>query len=1135
MMPINESLYSCLLEVNDLDLNVADVRNNAIKALDDILAVNPEDLAQATAFRKAIWSNQEFWKIINPNLFNVKIKKTGLLGFNNSEEELSNTNYDNDQFLAPNHNTNFLAIHQLAVEQRIKLSLKNASDEVLIHILKHNPDEVREYLAQKPESLPDLMDLNNIPGWSLDKKNVLTDEAIAIIKNMALDMLLSPLVSESENSELLNKILNANEIDNLKPLLVEIGIEAEIVEKLITERVITNGTLLSNVVSTLIEDRLNELLPIEEKNKLITKINQFDTSTLLDYKSILEDDDDFKDFLTDNNANILDEDINEIKGLLGRRYLEAFLPTISNASALVKALKANDVNELISNIKSLPGVGDQGYIELAVNEASLLSIKYSLIIGMISHASNVEALKYISNLENLNQFNSLLKQWGVTNPEAVIKNQEFSSLQQIARVRSLNVLVSQNSRFGHELHPHLVTAFEKLPKEKQLELIANPKQIAHVLNAKDSETIKHYLGKGSAGIDDIVVENNKLALFKGIHNAKVAKILAQLNPLTINIYKINEVFVKGTPKTYQAIDISTAANYKKFVDDIKTYCNPVNDEDFYTAFGMNEDGTNFEVAVNVHDEIKKLNEANEHLLNAYYGRTYKAHRNIVDLFLRVNLSTKIDQKVNDEIKTSLNTHENAQAFIDSIQSIQGNAPELVQLRAELTKELTPALYKEIKQDLNSAKLIQGNYKTVDAVVTSIEKHVNEMIKTRQLLNQTKNKLEKLENINPIHLINPAFQSKVAEDTRDMKTKYKQLAKDCSLIIDQLRREKASLMAYEGTLSVKNTVDSKCNERIAGMKTEVFIELSTVQSELEFYEKIQEKLEGKNGVLETIDNVSKKAYVFSNVDTMNVRIMSEVELAQSIPVPSAPNTNTIVTTNAPTPPQLFELIEKLPKGQVRVYDLTHNNLVGRFTEKEMDVPSRLVKDDKVSKIQAEEFEVKTFPKMPTTAPRGQAMPSNEDVKAAQVNFSLKLAAQVIASLDKAPTKDNPIVLQGVDKEELQHLWTALMVLGKNNPNMPFDYSAIKVRSTAFDPNKELGTLWGFSNESLYETVYKNHSLVKEIKEGLETVTEEKFGHESEIKAVNKSVDQVTDLFKNKLKDAKTKIEETMDKEGPVLKR
>lgn len=109
---------------------------------------------------------------------------------------------------------------------------------------------------------------------------------------------------------------------------------------------------------------------------------------------------------------------------------------------------------------------------------------------------------------------------------------------------------------------------------------------------------------------------------------------------------------------------------------------------------------------------------------------------------------------------------------------------------------------------------------------------------------------------------------------------------------------------------------------------------------------------------------------------------------------------------------------------------------------------------------------------------------------RTEVALRMAMHKLLARSRPPTKEHPIVLTGSNVEELRYVWTALMVLSKNQ-HFKFDASAIKVNSLAFDPAQE--TTWfgkRFSDDSLYAQASQDFKSARAFRE-YKAIQQEKF--------------------------------------------
>lgn len=160
---------------NQAVLKKADATLRA-NALDDLLKA---DLANPSAVRQSIIAHKDFWSLF-PELKDLKFE-------------------DNDELLAADAKPEFQVLHQLTAQIRVALGVKTAADDVLVGILKNNPDEVRAYLASKPE----LGHLGQAHGWKKDEAVDPAQEPPAPLKNKSVHVLTNAAIKELQRQALM--------------------------------------------------------------------------------------------------------------------------------------------------------------------------------------------------------------------------------------------------------------------------------------------------------------------------------------------------------------------------------------------------------------------------------------------------------------------------------------------------------------------------------------------------------------------------------------------------------------------------------------------------------------------------------------------------------------------------------------------------------------------------------------------------------------------------------------------------------------------------------------------------------------------------------------------------------------------
>lgn len=1140
-MSKNKDFFTALSDSHAL-VNKANTEQRD-RALDALLTANPAD---PTAFRLAISSHKIFWDTYNTSL--MAASRTTVRGRSNAPAP---NYYNSDTFLSPltpSDPYSFSKLHQLAAQQRVMLGLKTAEENVLIGILVHNPAECRAYLAARAS----LGDLTQIYGWEPNEvvpvvqppqtipphaKNtstkVLTDPAIASIKNQASELLLGKLIGQSNNHIFLTSLLGAVDKPELDRAAISLGFPATGTASL------SLGLIIK--IKGVIEARITKLKQDDAKVKFTEYVHQRTPEELLSDETLLKKDNpNFKLGLPPLYADLAENEVDWAKGILGDRFLHAYLPAHKTKEALLIALNvAADPALMKAELKKL--IGPHDYIDHAVTAENLNAIRTSMIQRIISQASSEpeqKAVRALVNAKDLVAFKKGLQTLGVSQLGWITES-NFGKMKQWACSRIFQIQIANTSSLGADAYPQLLKAFNQFSLDKQIQILKKSSDLRHILKAQDLDTLSYYFGKEASA--DLVTENKNRVSFNAIHNAAVANILANFKPLiklnSLQVDEINTALMDLDP-----IIPNDLVRYKPFITAIKAQCGAVNEANFDAAFGLSADGNTF-TNPSVREAINRQHEMNQSVFAAYNLDENEKHKKLLSLILSLEKNHPLtDQQIN-LIRATFNSSDSAQEFIQLLipKLVAPNNAHSYALKLSLTNELTSVLFNEIKIEVNKGQLSNRN---AEVVYTRIDKMTDQLTILQDNQNQvTKNKdqFKFIADIDPIHLFNPAFQGKAKLEALAMKTQYQELSNDCDLVVDQLKRNKATLVDHLHSLPKIADIRAGSGVRhtIAELRYELKVELKKVESNLQNYVKVQNNLSGEDGILKAIDDaaVGRKNYVYKVEG-----ITCQSYFSDAIPpLPTGPivmSANpTVATTSGVGKILNFIFEDNIPQNMVRVFDVPHEidsssvpsgklQTFGRFTERHSETnptPRAILKDGESTKIPTGTFEILQFPKT-----SGQA---RVDLTAAKVNFSMAMAAQILASMDAPPTKDNPIRLRGSNREELAYLWTALIVLGKKSTKMAFDSDAIDVESSVFLPSNEKGTLWGFNSESLYETVFKDkeyHASINQKVEALHKVSEAKFGHEKD----KKQAEQLMGLFKTELKSVKDQAKKTIEEDGPA---
>ncbi|MFO2471632.1 Dot/Icm T4SS effector Ceg28 [Legionella pneumophila serogroup 1] len=1149
-MAKNKEFFDALEEIAESAKNDETLRNELAKVLDDILKTDPSD---PEAFRKIVAEHQEFWDEHDPSLMEFNEGRF----FGKSRKQYLKS----DDFLNSTDPTyNFQKLHQFAAEQRVKLGLEKSDTDTLVAILKNNPEECRAYIESKKPGLGNFSE-GNVHGWlkeeytptippkAINKSTgVLSDEAIKRIKEQARDLLLLKLINSSGNTQLLKDLRDAMSKPEAERAANALGFPTE-----------GNGVLfLSREVVDALEERVEKLEQEAAKrgfdsyvqslshNALLAKKNGLESTTAAGFKNSL--DERYKTYLPESEWE-------RAQGVLGARYLQAVLS--SGTQNLKDALNAKDANALITELKKPALLGPHDYIDKAVTEENLGSLKKNMMKSFINNIKDetnlkaLDALKALDGAKNLDKFKEVLGKLGIT-PADWVKDTDLKDMKQWARARQFELEINRVSSLGSGAHSKLMSTLTKLPVEKQREILAKPQQLRHLMNAYESHVAEHYLGKNASGIAELLTENKRLEGFRAIHNAEVARVLANFKPeITLNdkqVAAINQALTtaNSNPNTY-----TQATDYKILIDAIKTQSGSVNQKDFYNAFNLNDDGRAFTSSTPRKDEMSKQQQHNQHIYAEYNSTSNSGNKKLLAVLLSIEKPVTFSKDIVNRFLRPLKDSETPQDYADTLFGENPTNPANKKFKDDLLRELTPTVFNEIKNDLRKQELLDTNPAHVMTAIKALSTELESIKGITGPIRTNADKLKFINDIDPVHLYNPTFQGTARSKAAQMKERYEGLSRDCGLVVDQLRRQVVALEGHlkslpkEGEFKAAGlTLEQKAE--IKKLRTDLEAELSAVREDLDFYKKIQGKLET---IVKEVDVAAKgKMHYYYNSE--GIKRHPPVSRDQIPPLPNVPNpslrSSTTATTGSNGRIQEFLVGEKIPEGQIVVVDVSHKTApksgapvetIGRYTQ-DNNVPDQVTsKKGEISKVPGSKFEILQFPtQVPPPNP-----PSGDPLVEAKVNFSMAMAADILASLDSPPTKDKPIRLRGSNPEELEYLYTALVILGEKNPKFKFNRDAIEVNSAVFHPDNVKGRLWGFSSNSLYSQVFTNTGLTEtqniiqsKIKH-MQQMTDEKFSPQKEREKVDSKVQEITDKqskMKKELNPVHKTTERTIEQEGPA---
>ena len=411
-------------------------------ALDAILQADPNNKDE---FRKAIDAHKNFW---------------GMCGALRGLEQKDINFINSDEFLNPTDVSNpipFQEFHKFAAEQRVRTNLYKADNNVLIGILANNPDVCRAYLAEKTA-------IGQAKGWQPNvpvpgptgapvagnkSVGVLPDQAVTRIQEQASQTLLNRLIASSTDKVALKRLLDATNQLELNAAMQALGFPPNTLPPAVPARIAhplsTSIPWLNDFAIT----REKEVRQAWVKDNFASYVNSLSEEDLLAKKETLESPwkylaDGLDEPYKTESFDLSNEDIQEIRGILGARYLQV---VFSQRETALDALNAED-SELYDEIKNFLGYEedmDYPYIQEAVaSNPSLIrqGMLQGLIRNLAANPANLKTLSEMSSAKNLDEFNAGLGKLGITNVDW-IEEDEWQEMQEWSHSKALEMVQEQ--------------------------------------------------------------------------------------------------------------------------------------------------------------------------------------------------------------------------------------------------------------------------------------------------------------------------------------------------------------------------------------------------------------------------------------------------------------------------------------------------------------------------------------------------------------------------------------------------------------------------------------------------------------------------------------------------------------------
>ncbi len=382
---------------------------------------------------------------------------------------------------------------------------------------------------------------------------------------------------------------------------------------------------------------------------------------------------------------------------------------------------------------------------------------------------------------------------------------------------------------------------------------------------------------------------------------------------------------------------------------------------------------------------------------------------------------------------------------------------------------------------------------------------------------------------PMVWLNPAFQESAKPEAIKLESHFKELAEGADVIVPYLYRQRCVIKEFlAGLPDDREMIGAAYRDEVTDYRKLLTRYLRGIEDELRIHMPVQKLLKGN----EDKKNLLEQQGMLQNIkqakeDLKDLRQLSSIFKVSYTDYPIAEKNNHLDSSGKTGPgaslevyepdnTRPYQMVDRVKPDHFREHTVAVNNqVVGRFIEERVSGIDRIGVKPKVK------LTVTSFP--PATDPNGR------------VAYSVAMVTQLLAGLKEPPSAKNPIILRGENSEQLEYLWTALMIIGDKSPQMKFGPETIKISSSKhFNPDKEMGQgAEKFSPDSCYKKNFETCPQLNMLVADVAKLTSDKFGHKENQQKVHSHSGQAVTIFKGKMKEAleEMKQDNVIEERGP----
>ncbi|CEG61890.1 hypothetical protein [Legionella micdadei] len=779
-----------------------------------------------------------------------------------------------------------------------------------------------------------------------------------------------------------------------------------------------------------------------------------------------------------------------------------------------------------------------------------------------------DRLTALAKAADIDKFKDALRDIGVTEHDWV-NPKTMEQIQKAACAQIIKLDLSKVLPLGNEnnrVHPKLIELIEQLPLSQQRALLEKDKALISLSQVTEPQEVDRILGARNI-VDDsfvnaLVDENEKLADLARIPNSEVAKVLAKIAPplnLTPQqITQISDHILNGPNLFDDTAGVAPNIPFIQTVQAIAGFINHPNPQVIYNAFGLDNLGANLGATPEeqaIRTAIRDQETRNQHVQTLYSGALTDESKDIYRGIAGLSKSSQITQRAATAIHDAIKSSTTYSDFIATIKRPAFN-PHLAAFSPPgvpaLDKQLTPKLFAQIKVEARKKTLLnpgtyEEEFKEQGKVVKSLRKDFSDL-----KLNSASSALKRLAKARPIYWFNPAFQAASKENAKKMGSQFRELSEICDTMIAHLKQQieqledqgrslpnQTEIRASAGGGAVKRDIMDKVSERTQ----ELIVLLDEMEKELKEYEKLQLLFKGnpgsdhpllKQGLLTTLKQAEegKKDIRVKGFHSYAVDYPIDQKRAHFAPTWQGegvrPADQNGVSIKTGVPAERFEITDMVSPGKFREYTVYYDT-VDRNNQPAV-IKSTYIEERGAGNLAGQVGTGGVTQYSAELTLTANKFPPRNNPEA-RVHQAMEMATRILAARGKPPTIDDPIILDG-PKDQIEFAWTALMAIGKNDPNMRFDASAIVIDNAQFSPDSQLGILGRWKGDSIFKKHFETHPSYTGLLKGIKEVDKLKFGKQEQkaMETARKDSAELMQFYKTKynvLTGVKQKVSESDD--------